>query len=141
MVPSLIEERAKDASVRERRARHIRINVLYYLHNHGKMGDSAPFLTPGVYQQGQFNDRVVFCTGGAGSICSAQVKALVYLGADACIVGRNEEKTLKMAKEIASVREGAKCLGIGKVDVRSIESLEDAVTKCVAELGSLDYLM
>lgn len=66
------------------------------------------------------DDRVVFVTGGAGSICSVQTKAMVYLGANACIIGRNVEKTERIAKEIASVRKGAKVIGIGAVDVRSV---------------------
>jgi hypothetical protein len=37
---------------------------------------------------------VVFCTGGAGTICSAQVRALVHLGANACIIGRNVRREL-----------------------------------------------
>lgn len=69
------------------------------------------------------DNRVVFVTGGAGSICSVQTKALVYLGANACIIGRNVEKTERVAKEIASVRKGAKVLGIGAVDVRNVSSL------------------
>lgn len=84
---------------------------------------------------------MVFCTGGAGSICSAQVRALVHLGANACIVGRNKDKTENMAAEIASARKGAKVLGIGSVDVRNMENLEAAVGKCVDELGGIDYVM
>lgn len=83
----------------------------------------------------------MFCTGGAGTICSAQVRALVHLGANACIVGRNVEKTEKMAKSIATVRKGAKVLGIGAIDVRKIESLESAVERTVKELGAIDYVM
>jgi peroxisomal 2,4-dienoyl-CoA reductase len=49
-------------------------------------------------------NKVVFCTGGAGTICSAQVRAMVALGANACIIGRNVEKTENMAKDIASVQ-------------------------------------
>lgn len=86
-------------------------------------------------------NRVVFCTGGAGSICSAQVRALVYLGANACIVGRNVEKTESMAISIATARPGAKVLGIGAIDVRSVESLNKAVERCVSELGGVDILM
>jgi 2,4-dienoyl-CoA reductase [(3E)-enoyl-CoA-producing], peroxisomal len=89
----------------------------------------------------QFEDRVVFCTGGAGSICSAQVRALVHLGANACIVGRNVEKTEAMARDIATARKGAKVLGIGNVDVRKIESLTAAVERCVSELGGIDIAM
>lgn len=83
----------------------------------------------------------MFCTGGAGSICSVQVRALVHLGANACIVGRNVEKTESMAKDIATARSGAKVLGIGAVDVRSIESLEAAAKRCAKELGGIDFVM
>jgi len=86
-------------------------------------------------------NKVVFCTGGSGSICSAQVRALVHLGANACIVGRQVEKTESMAKDIVTARKGAKVLGIGAVDVRSIESLQTAVEKCVKELGKIDFVM
>lgn len=84
---------------------------------------------------------MVFCTGGAGTICSAQVRALVHLGANACIIGRNVEKTESMAKDIATARKGARVLGIGAVDVRSIESLQSAVDKCVSSLGRIDFVM
>lgn len=86
-------------------------------------------------------NKVVFCTGGAGTICSAQVRALVHLGANACIVGRNVEKTESTAKEIASIRPDAKVIGIGAVDVRKFESLKDAAERCVKELGAIDFVM
>lgn len=88
-----------------------------------------------------FTNTVVFCTGGAGTVCSAQVRALVHLGANACIIGRNVEKTEAAAKDIASAREGAKVLGIGGVDVRRFKDLEAAVRRCVEELGGLDFCM
>ena len=66
---------------------------------------------------------------------------MVHLGANACIIGRNVEKTTKMAKDIATARKGAKVIGIGGVDVRRIESLEDAVKRCVEELGGIDFVM
>ena len=81
---------------------------------------------------------MVFCTGGAGTICSAQVRALVDLGADACIVGRNAKKTEAAARDIATARSGARVLGIGDVDVRRPESLRAAVERCVRELGGID---
>ena len=46
-----------------------------------------------------------------------------------------------MAKDIATARRGAKVLGIGSIDVRSIESIQKAVEKCVSELGRLDFVM
>lgn len=87
------------------------------------------------------DNKVVFCTGGAGSICSAQVRALVHLGANACIIGRNVAKTESMAKSIATARSGAKVIGIGAIDVRRVEDLERAVETCVKELGGIDFVM
>ena len=84
---------------------------------------------------------MVFCTGGSGSICSAQVRALIYLGANACIVGRNAEKAGRVARAIATAREGAVVLGIGSVDVRKVESLQSAVERCVKELGGIDFVI
>jgi hypothetical protein len=46
-----------------------------------------------------------------------------------------------MAKDIATARSGAKVIGIGAVDVRSVESLNEAVERCVSELGGIDYVM
>jgi peroxisomal 2,4-dienoyl-CoA reductase len=87
------------------------------------------------------DNKVVFCTGGAGSICSAQVRALVHLGANACIIGRNVSKTENMAKDIATARPGSKVLGLGAVDVRKPEALVAAAERCVKELGSIDFVM
>ncbi len=64
--------------------------------------------------------RVVFVTGGAGTICSAQTRALVALGANACIIGRNQQKTEAAAIDIATARKGAKVIGIGACDVRNV---------------------
>jgi 2,4-dienoyl-CoA reductase [(3E)-enoyl-CoA-producing], peroxisomal len=94
-----------------------------------------------VWKDGIFNNKVLFCTGGNGSICSAQVRAFVHLGGNACIVGRNVEKTEGMAKDIATARAGSKVIGLGAVDVRSMESVQKAVDTCVRELGSIDFLM
>jgi peroxisomal 2,4-dienoyl-CoA reductase len=94
-----------------------------------------------VWRDGIFDNKVVFCTGGAGSICSAQVRALVHLGANACIIGRNVEKTENMAKDIATARKGAKVIGIGAVDVRKPEALQAAAERCARELGSIDFVM
>lgn len=84
-------------------------------------------------------DKVVFCTGGAGSICSGQVRALVLLGANACIIGRNEEKTTRVAAEIARLRPGARVLGLSGVDVRDAKALQAAADRCASELGGIDF--
>ena len=46
-----------------------------------------------------------------------------------------------MAKEIEATRPGSRVLGIGNVDVRRTEELEDAAAKCVGELGGIDFVM
>jgi len=103
---------------------------------------SSPTIsTPALTTPPRTDNKVVFCTGGAGTICSAQVRALVSLGANACIVGRNVAKTEAMAHDIATARPGAKVLGIGAVDVRQAETLQNAVERCVRELGSVDFVM
>lgn len=84
---------------------------------------------------------MLFCTGGSGDICSAQVKALVHLGANACIVGRNTRKAERVAREIEQVRDGAKVLAVGNVDVRKDADLERAVAECVRALGGIDFVM
>ncbi|KAK4130075.1 NAD(P)-binding protein [Trichocladium antarcticum] len=94
-----------------------------------------------VWADGIFANRVVFITGGAGTIGSAQTRALVHLGADACIIGRNVEKTEAAAKEIAKVRSGARVLGLGGVDVRDFNSLNTAANRCVKELGAIDFVI
>jgi peroxisomal 2,4-dienoyl-CoA reductase len=110
----------------------------------GRFDPCVPLLLPDSLSKANgfmADGKVVFCTGGGGTICSAQVRALVHLGANACILGRNVEKTEKMAQSIATARKGAKVIGIGATDVRKIESLEKAVERCVKELGGIDYVM
>ncbi|KAI0482752.1 hypothetical protein GGR56DRAFT_670594 [Xylariaceae sp. FL0804] len=94
-----------------------------------------------VWKDGIFDGRVVFVTGGAGTICSAQTRALVYLGANACIIGRNVQKTESAAADIATARKGAKVIGIGGCDVRDPESLKQAAERCVKELGAIDFVI
>ena len=84
--------------------------------------------------------KVVFCTGGAGTICSGQVKALVKLGANAAIISRRVAIAVDKAKEIASVRPGSKVLGL-QADVRSIDCLKAAATEAIKQLGKIDFLM
>lgn len=83
---------------------------------------------------------MLFCTGGSGDICSAQVKAIVYLGANAFIVGRSEEKARRVAREIADVRPGSSVL-FSAADVRDLESLAAAAEHCAQQLGGIDFVM
>ena len=56
-------------------------------------------------------------------------------------MGRNVDKTERMAIDIATARLGAKVLGIGNVDVRNYGNLQNAAETCFRELGGIDYLM
>lgn len=88
-----------------------------------------------------FKGKVLFVTGGAGTICRVQTEAMVLLGANAVILGRNPEKTTKAAEEIQLLRPGAKVLGLGSVDVRDVHSIAKAVETTVAELGRIDFVI
>ncbi|KAH3674759.1 hypothetical protein WICPIJ_009491 [Wickerhamomyces pijperi] len=99
------------------------------------------YLTRSSFKPDIFKGKVVFVTGGAGSICRVQVEAMVLLGANAAIIGRNQLKTESTAKEIESLRSDAKVLGIGNVDVRDVQSLKRAVQLTVEQLGKIDYLI
>ena len=88
-----------------------------------------------------FRGKVVFVTGGAGTICRVQTEALVLLGANAAIIGRNVEKTEKAALEIQGLRSGSKVIGIGGIDVRSVESIASAVARTVEALGRVDFVI
>ncbi|RCK59530.1 Peroxisomal 2,4-dienoyl-CoA reductase SPS19 [Candida viswanathii] len=99
------------------------------------------YLKKSVWKSDIFAGKVIFITGGAGTICRVQAEAMVLLGANAAIIGRNVEKTEEAAKEIASLRPGAKVIGIGAVDVRKIQTIKDAVDRTVAELGRIDYVI
>jgi 2,4-dienoyl-CoA reductase [(3E)-enoyl-CoA-producing], peroxisomal len=66
---------------------------------------------------------------------------MVYLGANASIIGRNPEKTEKMARDIETARKGSRVVGIGNVDVRNPEQLQAAADRCVKELGAIDFVM
>jgi peroxisomal 2,4-dienoyl-CoA reductase len=66
---------------------------------------------------------------------------MIHLGANACIIGRNVEKTERVAKDMESCRSGARVIGIGAVDVRNVKDLQDAADRCIKELGSIDFVM
>ncbi|CUM62852.1 uncharacterized protein PRCAT00000410001 [Priceomyces carsonii] len=99
------------------------------------------FVEQGCWKPDLFKGKVVFVTGGAGTICRVQTEALVLLGANAAILGRNEEKTLKAAKEMQELRPGSKVIGLGNVDVRDVNSLVAAANKTVEELGRIDFVI
>lgn len=92
------------------------------------------------FKSNLFAGKVVFCTGGAGSICGRQVEALITLGCNAVITGRSLEKTQRRATEMSRLRSGARVIGLS-ADVRDIKAMEGAVKQCIDELGRLDFLI
>ncbi|AET40817.1 2,4-dienoyl-CoA reductase (NADPH) Ecym_6446 [Eremothecium cymbalariae DBVPG len=100
------------------------------------------FLSRSVWKADLFKGKVVFVTGGAGTICRVQVEAMVLLGAKAAILGRNLEKTEKAAQEIGQLSdEAGSVLGIGQIDVRNVGDLKKAVERTVQEFGRIDYVI
>ncbi|KAG5354503.1 Peroxisomal 2,4-dienoyl-CoA reductase SPS19 [Yarrowia sp. B02] len=99
------------------------------------------FLKDCPYKPNLFAGKVVFVTGGAGTICKDQTEALVRLGANAAIVGRKKEVTEQAARDLEALRPGSRVLGLGETDVRDIRSLKRAVDKTLAELGRIDYVI
>ena len=93
-----------------------------------------------VWRDDLFKNKVVYCTGGAGSICSAQVRALVALGANAVIIGRRQAPLEAASKQIEAVRPGAQCLGVS-ADVRNIESMKASVAKALEKFGHIDFVI
>lgn len=92
-----------------------------------------------VWKDGIFTNKVLFCTGGAGTICSIQVRAFVALGGNAYIIGRNASKTEQMAQDLMTARPGSKVIGQGNVDVRNAVALKEAADRCAKELGGIDF--
>lgn len=92
-----------------------------------------------VWAPGIFANKVLFCTGGAGTICSIQVRAFVALGGNAYIIGRNVDKTEAMAKDLMTARQGSRVIGQGNVDVRNAVALKEAADRCAKELGGIDF--
>lgn len=105
------------------------------------MSLTAEYLNDSVWKKDLFKGKVVFTTGGAGSICRVQTEALILLGANAAIVGRNKEKTDKAAEEMAKLRPGAKVISCANVDVRDVHSIAKAVEKTVAAVGRIDFVI
>ncbi|KAG0672039.1 peroxisomal 2 4-dienoyl-CoA reductase sps19 [Kluyveromyces marxianus] len=100
------------------------------------------FVENGPWKPNMFFGKVVFVTGGAGTICRVQTEAMVILGCKAAIVGRNLEKTKKTAAEIASlVNDDHAVLPISGVDVRNVEQLHEAVKLTVQRFGRVDYVI
>ncbi|AQZ14570.1 SPS19 (YNL202W) [Zygosaccharomyces parabailii] len=101
----------------------------------------AAFVTKGPWKSNLFQGKVVFVTGGGGTICRVQTEALVVLGAKAAIIGRSESNTITVAEEISKLAEPGAVLPIPKIDVRDYKQLEQAVAQTVKKFGHIDYVI
>lgn len=101
----------------------------------------SSFVFGGSWKPDLFKGKVIFVTGGAGTICRVQTEAMVLLGCQAAIVGRSKESTMKAAEEISQLGSKDCVLPICNVDVRSFKQLEDAVAQTVARFGRIDYVI
>lgn len=99
------------------------------------------FVSEGNWKPDLFAGKVVFVTGGAGTICKVQAEAMILLGANAAIVGRNPGKTIEAAKDLQELRKDCKVIACPNVDVRKVESVKQAVDKTVEELGRIDFVI
>lgn len=99
------------------------------------------FIRDSPWKPDLFKGKVVFVTGGSGTICRVQTEALVLLGANAAIIGRNKEKAEQAAKEVQQLRSGSKVIGFGDIDVRDVNSIAKAVEQTVQELGRIDFVI
>lgn len=99
------------------------------------------FVTEGSWKPELFKGKVVFVTGGAGTICRVQTEAMVLLGCQAAIVGRSKDSTIEAAEEISKLGSEGCVLPLFNVDVRDFKQMEEAVEQTVAKFGRIDYVI
>ncbi len=83
--------------------------------------------------------KIAVITGGSGLIGSTMAKALAVHGVKTAIIGRNLEKTQKLADEIKS-KYGVDSIGVS-ADVLNRSSIEEAKKIINSKLGKIDYLI
>ncbi|MBO6534608.1 MAG: 3-oxoacyl-ACP reductase FabG [Balneolaceae bacterium] len=84
------------------------------------------------------DQQVVLVTGGAAGIGEATVRAFLEEKAIVCIWDVNEEKGRELTEELTA--KGHQVY-FAKVDVTSLEKVENAVAQIVKDVGSIDVLI
>jgi len=92
-----------------------------------------------VFKRDIFKDKVIFCTGGGSGICRVMTEAIMRHGANATIVGRNEERLKRTAQELSAVT-GNACLAV-KTDVRDPKQIQAAVQQTIERYGRIDFVI
>lgn len=94
----------------------------------------------GIWKKDLLKGKVCFITGGAGTICSDIAIGLLQLGCSVSIIGRTSNNVNEVVEKLKpNAKFGSRAFGVGECDVRSIDSLNDAVSKTIAELGQIDF--
>lgn len=105
----------------------------------GDMWVKPEFIRPSYRGSGKLTGKVALITGGDSGIGRAVAVHFAREGADVFIVYLNEAEdaaeTLRMVE--AEGRRGGQLMG----DVGNVQVCEEAVSRCVAELGKLDILV
>jgi NAD(P)-dependent dehydrogenase (short-subunit alcohol dehydrogenase family) len=87
---------------------------------------------------GEFDGKVAWITGGGSGIGRAVAMEFAKRGAKIAVSGRREDR---LAETVAAIQ-AAGSVGLAvPCDVKSSESVTQAVAKVVAELGSLDVVV
>jgi peroxisomal 2,4-dienoyl-CoA reductase len=91
-----------------------------------------------IFRKDLYQGKVAFITGGGTGICKGIAIGLAKHGAKTVIVSRKAENVESAAEEIRAA--GGVCLPL-VADVRSFEQIQQAASRAVAELGSIDLLV
>ncbi|WP_159997463.1 SDR family oxidoreductase [Roseomonas sp. 18066] len=94
--------------------------------------------TPSGFAPGLYRGRVVFVTGGAGTINRGLARGFAQLGASVCLAGRSIATLEAAADELRPL--GGAVLPV-VADVTDYASLEAAMAECRARLGAIDVLI
>jgi peroxisomal 2,4-dienoyl-CoA reductase len=83
--------------------------------------------------------RVALVTGGGSGIGKGITRAFMAHGAKAAILGRNEERLMAAAEELAR-ETGSECIATC-ADVRQTDAVALAVDACLARFGKIDIVV
>ncbi|KAF9062383.1 2,4-dienoyl-CoA reductase [Rhodocollybia butyracea] len=105
---------------------------------------SSYYIAPAIdsassFKDNIFKEKVLFCTGGGSGICKGMTEAIMRHGANAVIIGRNLDRLTASAKDLSN-KTGTTCIP-AQADVRSPQSLQDAVKKTMERFGRIDFVI
>lgn len=93
-----------------------------------------------IWKSNIFKGKVCLITGGSGTICREQARALAILGCSVAIVGREQDMVDKVTAMLRQVNSSVKIAGY-TCDVRSMDEMRAVANRAVTDLGRIDYLV